>query len=94
MKKVASVTMKLGSPVRMTMKPLMKPTPAANESVQTIAGETIMPTSVARDAHEQPRVPTMTPDDRSNSPPIISSATATAMMPSVDSDVRPARHAG
>ena len=31
-----------------------------------------------------PVVPVITPADRSNSPPIISSATATAMMPSVD----------
>ena len=32
----------------------------------------------------RPVEPVITPDDRSNSPPIISSATATAMMPSVD----------
>ena len=29
-------------------------------------------------------MPVITPADRSNSPPIISSATATAMIPSVD----------
>ena len=35
----------------------------------------------------RPVVPTMAPADRSNSPPIISSATATAMMPN-DDDVK------
>ena len=33
--------------------------------------------------------PVMTPDDRSNSPPIINSATAAAMMPERGGDVEP-----
>ena len=43
-----------------------------------------IPTSVVRMPISRPVLPVITPADRSNSPPIISSATATAMMPSVD----------
>ena len=84
MKKVASVTMKLGSPVLMTIVPLMNPMQAANTNVSTIANQMFIPTSVARMPISRPAEPVITPDDRSNSPPIISSATATAMMPRVD----------
>src|SRR5690242_11813324 len=43
-----------------------------------------IPTSVARMPSIRPAEPVMTPADRSNSPPIISSATATDGMPMVD----------
>ena len=43
-----------------------------------------MPTSVARMPIIRPAVPVITPAERSNSPPIISSATTTAGMPIVD----------
>src|SRR5918997_719307 len=43
-----------------------------------------MPTSVAMIPMKRPEDPVMTPAERSNSPPIISRATATAGMPSVD----------
>src|SRR3954454_12598654 len=43
-----------------------------------------MPTSVARMPSIRPAEPVITPADRSNSPPIISSATTTAGMPIVD----------
>ena len=40
-----------------------------------------MPNWTAKMAANMPVVPTITPDDRSNSPPIISSATASAVSP-------------
>src|SRR5690242_13442295 len=43
-----------------------------------------IPTSVARMPSIKPAEPVMTPADRSNSPPIISSATATDGMPMVE----------
>src|SRR5215217_6463221 len=43
-----------------------------------------MPTSVARTPIMRPAEPVITPADRSNSPPIISSATTTAGMPIVE----------
>src|SRR5215217_4755719 len=62
----------------------MKPTSAANANVTTIAGHIEKPHSVVSSPSRRPVVPVMTPAERSNSPPIISSATATAMIPSVD----------
>ena len=44
----------------------------------------LKPHSVVSRPSSRPDVPVITPADRSNSPPIISSATTTAMMPSVD----------
>ncbi len=52
--------------------------------MSTIASQTFIPTSVARMPIIRPAEPVMTPADRSNSPPIISSATATAGIPIVE----------
>src|SRR5215216_838404 len=61
----------------------MNPIVAANTSVRRIATHMFMSSSVARMPMNRPAVPVMTPAERSNSPPIMSSATATAGMPSV-----------
>src|SRR5919202_3813018 len=50
----------------------------------TMASHTLTFSSVARMPIIRPEEPVMTPAERSNSPPIISSATATAGMPIVD----------
>ncbi len=84
MKNVARVTMKLGSLVFWTMNPFRKPTAPAATSVRTIAGHTFRFSSVARMPIISPELPVMTPAERSNSPPIMSRATATAGMPSVE----------
>ena len=47
----------------------------------TIAGHIEKPHSVVSNPITRPVVPVITPAERSNSPPIISSATATAMIP-------------
>src|SRR3954469_9634390 len=57
---------------------------AAQASVTTIASPMFQPHSVASRPLIRPADPVMTPAERSNSPPIISSATATAGMPIVD----------
>src|SRR3954451_12741643 len=62
----------------------MNPTVVAAMSVSTIANQMFIPTLVARMPIIRPAEPVITPADRSNSPPIISSATATAGMPIVD----------
>src|SRR5918996_919583 len=62
----------------------MNPTPAAATSVSRIASHMFMPTSVAMTPMNSPAVPVITPAERSNSPPIIRSATATAGIPIVD----------
>src|SRR5262245_30122652 len=53
-------------------------------SVITIASQTFMFSSVARMPIIRPAEPVITPADRSNSPPIMSSATTTAGIPIVD----------
>ena len=62
----------------------MKPTSAAKANVTRIAGHIEKPHSVVSRPITRPVVPVITPADRSNSPPIISSATATAMIPYVE----------
>ena len=62
----------------------MNPTSAANANVTTIAGHIEKPHSVVSSPISSPVVPVITPAERSNSPPIISSATATAMIPIVE----------
>src|SRR4051812_25652458 len=85
-KNVPRVTMKLGSRVRMTSHPLRKPTTRASASDTRIATQMLRPYSVVRMPTTSPVKPVMAPADRSNSPPIISIATATAMIPIVDAD--------
>ncbi len=76
--------MKLGRPVFMTSTPLMKPTRRARPSDTRMAAQMLRPYSVVSTPTMSPVKPVMAPADRSNSPPIISSATATAMMPIVE----------
>src|SRR5665647_1645668 len=82
-KNVASVTMKLGSRVLVTSQPLSAPTAAAKTRVRTMAGQMGIPALVTSSPRNRPLEPTMTPAERSNSPPIMSSATATATIPIV-----------
>ena len=79
-KKVASVTMKLGSPVFITSRPLMKPMARATTSEVSTATHTLMCQWDIMMPVIRPVVPVIAPADRSNSPPIISSATTTAMI--------------
>src|SRR5262245_1221927 len=81
---VLSVTMKLGSPVLTTMTPLNAPINSATTRLAKIAAQMFQPYSVARIMTTSPVVAVITPAERSNSPPIMSSAMATAMMPSVE----------
>jgi len=80
-KKVARVTMKDGKPVLTTTNPLMNPTSAAKAKTMGIATHTFKLYSVVSNPARSPEVPTMTPVERSNSPPIIRRATKTAMIP-------------
>ncbi len=73
--------MKLGSPDLITMYPLAKPMASAMSSDRATASQNVMPNSTAKMAANMPVVPVITPDDRSNSPPIISNATARAVSP-------------
>jgi len=80
-KYVASVTMKLGSPDRVTTSPLTAPIAAPKANVTATAAQAFQcsfPTSSAMMMAQNPVIP---PVDRSNSPPIISSPTGTAMIP-------------
>ena len=83
MKNVPSVTMKLGSFVLTTVKPLRKPIASPNSEQTTIAGQMFQcvvrgedPEQKAASCRSSRRT------ERSNSPPIISSATGTATIPS------------
>src|SRR5918996_90351 len=62
----------------------MNPTNAANANVTTIAGHIDRPHSVVSTPISRPVEPVITPAERSNSPPIISNATATDMIPIVE----------
>ena len=81
---VPSVMMKLGRPVRVTSQPLKKPIASATTSATPIATQMFWWNSTATMPTVSAVVPVSTPADRSKWPPIISSATATAMMPSVE----------
>ena len=80
-KNVASVTMKLGSFVLTTVIPLIRPITTPKSRTSAIAGQTFMFWNVVRYPSSSPELPIITPADRSNSPPIISSATGTATIP-------------
>ena len=88
-KNVANVTMKLGSPVRSTTVPLYQPSAMATTNDSGIAINRLKPappsspTSLTNRIVTMPSAPVAAPEERSNSPPIISRATATAMMPRV-----------
>ena len=88
-KNVESVTMKLSKPVFSTTVPLNHPTPRANASVRGMATQSESPAppnspgGMTSKMTSIPVAPVMAPAERSNSPPIISRDTATAMIPSV-----------
>ena len=71
-----------GNSVRSTRYPLKTPSRRANASDASIASQTFQPNSTLSNAKMMPHAPIAEPIDRSNSPPIISNATATARMPS------------
>ncbi len=83
-KNVLSVMRKLGMPVRTTSQPLTNPI-ASKTTSDTSAPTHMFALSwkLSIEAVSE-AVVTETPADRSNSPPIMSSATPTATMPSVE----------
>src|SRR4029078_6765283 len=83
MKRWLSVIRKLGIPVLMTSQPLNMPMEMLTPSASAMATKTLSPTVTASVEVTIAAVTTATPDDRSNSPPIISSDTATAIRPIV-----------
>ena len=62
----------------------MKPMTPANANTAARAGHMFQPHSTVSRPSRMPADAVMTPADRSNSPPIISSATATEGIPIVD----------
>ncbi len=78
---VARVTMKLGSLVQVTSRPLISPMHTANTMTMARAGQKPMPTSEISSPSSRPVEPVITPLDRSTSPLIISRQTAHAMIP-------------
>src|SRR5579859_5922229 len=84
MKNVPSVTRKLGRPVTCNSQPLNAP--MANDTTSPISTptQTFIPKYQAVIEAESDEVNTPTPADRSNSPPIMSSDTGTAIRPMVE----------
>src|SRR6476661_4537536 len=81
---VARVTMKLGSLVLIRIHPLMKPMPSETIRARPTPTHTlVLKYQLNREAVSAELI-TATPVERSNSPPIISSDTPTAMMPIVE----------
>ena len=80
-KKVARVTMKLGSFVLTTAIPLTKPMIVAKTKVPAIAAQAFQWSFSMRSAITMAVTPVMMPVERSNSPPIMSKPTGTAMIP-------------
>ncbi len=84
-----SVTMKLGSRVLSTIVPLNQPIIMAKANESGTAMNSVSPAPPSSPTSLDSRMtsiavaPVIEPDDRSNSPPIISSETATAMIPNV-----------
>jgi hypothetical protein len=74
------VTMKLGSPVRTTMKPLRAPMARHSAKVIRIACQTGQPSVIEKMAIIMPAKPIIEPTERSNSPAIISRQAPTAMI--------------
>src|SRR3954465_123087 len=87
-KNVPRVTRKLGRPVLCSSQPLNAPIARETTSAISTPTQTLRLKYQAVRAAVSPEVVTATPADRSNSPPIMSSATATAMMPIVDEPYR------
>src|SRR5918912_3387337 len=87
-KNVPRVTRKLGRPVTWSRYPLNAPIARETTSAMRTPTQTLRLKYQAVWAAVSADVVTATPADRSNSPPIMSSATATAMMPMVDEPYR------
>jgi hypothetical protein len=84
MKNIPRVTRKDGIPVRTTIQPLMNPISRENTSATSTPTQAFVVNHQANnDPHSAEEV-TATPADRSNSPPIISSATGVAISPYVE----------
>ena len=81
MNRVASVTMNEGSPVRTTRIPLITPRPVVRATAMMIDSQIGRPQIVTQIPIMIPAKPTIEPTDRSNSPAIISRATAVPMIP-------------
>src|SRR5437016_5742487 len=73
--------MKLGSPVLITSQPLTQPSAIPIANANSTASHTGQPQYRHGIASIMPAKPIIEPIDRSNSPPIISSAAPTEMMP-------------
>ena len=82
-RKVPRVTRKLCSLVRIRSKPFNAPIPREKKKAKTTPAQRLPATWVANIEAASEEVVTATPAERSNSPPIIKSATATAGMPMV-----------
>ncbi len=82
MNSVPSVMMNDGSRCAARGYPLKTPNRRAKASDASIASQMFQPYSTLSSAKIMPQAPIIEPIERSNSPPIISSATATARMPS------------
>jgi len=80
MNRNASVTMKLGRPVRTTMTPLIAPIAMQIAKVSRIDAHIGQPSVMAKTAIVMPAKPIIDPTDRSNSPAIISRHAPTAMI--------------
>ncbi len=76
--------MKLGRPVFVTSTPLMNPIASATTSEVSTETHTLMCQWDIMIPVISPVVPIMAPAERSNSPPIISMATTTAMIANDD----------
>src|SRR3954468_9219384 len=87
-KNVPRVTRKLGRPVMWSSQPLNAPIASEITRAMSTPTQTLMLKYQVVRAAVRPDVVTATPADRSNSPPIMSSATATAMMPIVEEPYR------
>ena len=81
MKNVPRVTRKDGIPVLTTIQPLMKPISRANPSATSTPTQALVVNHQANSDPHSAELVTETPADRSNSPPIISSATGVAIRP-------------
>src|SRR3954452_5100700 len=83
-KNVPSVIRKLGMPVRITRYPFRKPIARQNTSESAAPTHRLIPNHQQNMELTSPAVVTMTPAERSNSPPIINMPTPTATMPMVE----------
>src|SRR5215217_4570882 len=81
---VAKVTMKLGSLVFIRIQPLMKPMASDTTNARPTPTQTLVLKYQLNMDAVRAELMTATPVDRSNSPPIISNETPTAIIPMVE----------